>query len=362
MTWGTNHTWTVGEILTAALFNLWIRDQLAETAPAKVTTAGDVVYATGAGALTRLGSTPGGLLGWNTAGTALEAKAGGREINGALLSSMGGGVFPYNGASTTDVTISANTTWTTADYPNRIVKLRKLTINAGIVLTLGSPGVPWFIFVDEIAFGDTSSEIRIDGNNTTSGGGGRGTISGTRYGGRGGGAVLIVARLFSGSNGLIRARGEAGSSDATAANADGVPGAGGPLFATFDSSASTFARYWTSPTAVSYATDGRGAGIPPQITYSVSTAMGRAALLQMLVMGFTGGRGGLAYSSGSSPSTGNYGNGGDGGLIWCIVGTYTATPTCTVTGGAGMRGDGSASSPAASGAAGLAVLDTMPAA
>lgn len=53
MTWGTNHTWTVGEILTAALFNLWIRDQLAETAPAKVTTKGDLTPASGSGALVR---------------------------------------------------------------------------------------------------------------------------------------------------------------------------------------------------------------------------------------------------------------------------------------------------------------------
>jgi len=44
-----------GELITAAHFNAYLRDNMAETAPAKVTTQGDMVYATGANALTRLG-------------------------------------------------------------------------------------------------------------------------------------------------------------------------------------------------------------------------------------------------------------------------------------------------------------------
>jgi hypothetical protein len=41
-------------LVTAAQLNTHIRDNINETAPAKVTTAGDTVYATGANAITRL--------------------------------------------------------------------------------------------------------------------------------------------------------------------------------------------------------------------------------------------------------------------------------------------------------------------
>ncbi len=49
------HVWTTGEKVTAANMNTFIRLNLEETAPDKVTTAGDLVRATGANALTRLG-------------------------------------------------------------------------------------------------------------------------------------------------------------------------------------------------------------------------------------------------------------------------------------------------------------------
>lgn len=44
----------IGETVTAALLNTHVRDNLTETAPSKVTTAGDIVYATAANALARL--------------------------------------------------------------------------------------------------------------------------------------------------------------------------------------------------------------------------------------------------------------------------------------------------------------------
>ena len=55
MSWGTPATAVVGDPITAAFWNTNGRDNLLETAPAKVTTAGDIVYATGASALARLG-------------------------------------------------------------------------------------------------------------------------------------------------------------------------------------------------------------------------------------------------------------------------------------------------------------------
>lgn len=54
MAWTAPRTWVSGETVTAAQLNTHLRDNMLETAPAKVTTAGDIVYATGANALARL--------------------------------------------------------------------------------------------------------------------------------------------------------------------------------------------------------------------------------------------------------------------------------------------------------------------
>lgn len=54
MAWTAPRTWAVGEVVTAAIMNTHVRDDLLETAAAKVTTQGDLVYATGANALARL--------------------------------------------------------------------------------------------------------------------------------------------------------------------------------------------------------------------------------------------------------------------------------------------------------------------
>ena len=55
MAWTAPRTWVVGEVLTAALLNTHLRDNLLETAPAKVTTAEDILVATAGNALKRLG-------------------------------------------------------------------------------------------------------------------------------------------------------------------------------------------------------------------------------------------------------------------------------------------------------------------
>ena len=54
MAWTAPRTWVTGELVTATLLNAHLRDNLLETAPAKVTTQGDTVYATAANALARL--------------------------------------------------------------------------------------------------------------------------------------------------------------------------------------------------------------------------------------------------------------------------------------------------------------------
>lgn len=56
MAWTAPRTWVTSEVVTAAVMNTHVRDNLVETATAKVTTAGDLVYASGSTALARLGA------------------------------------------------------------------------------------------------------------------------------------------------------------------------------------------------------------------------------------------------------------------------------------------------------------------
>ena len=54
MAWTAPRTWTTGEIVTAALMNAQIRDNMLETAPAKTAAAGDLYYGTAANAIAAL--------------------------------------------------------------------------------------------------------------------------------------------------------------------------------------------------------------------------------------------------------------------------------------------------------------------
>jgi len=54
MAWTAPRTWVTAEVVTAALMNTHVRDNLLQTAPAIVTTAGDFVYATAANTIARL--------------------------------------------------------------------------------------------------------------------------------------------------------------------------------------------------------------------------------------------------------------------------------------------------------------------
>ena len=71
MAWSRPFTYTSSSVLTAAQMNLYQRDNLKTTAPATVTTAGDVVYATAANTVTRLAAgTDGAPLVYDTGGNA----------------------------------------------------------------------------------------------------------------------------------------------------------------------------------------------------------------------------------------------------------------------------------------------------
>lgn len=52
--WTSPRTWTTGEVVTAAIMNTHVRDNLNETAPAKATTDEDIIVATAANTIDRL--------------------------------------------------------------------------------------------------------------------------------------------------------------------------------------------------------------------------------------------------------------------------------------------------------------------
>ena len=51
MAWTAPRTWVTGEIVTSSNMNTHVRDNLLETAPAKVATAGEEVIADGANSI-----------------------------------------------------------------------------------------------------------------------------------------------------------------------------------------------------------------------------------------------------------------------------------------------------------------------
>ena len=54
MAWTTPRTWTTGEVVTAALLNAQIKGNMDLSAPAIMTTLGDIIYASGANTPARL--------------------------------------------------------------------------------------------------------------------------------------------------------------------------------------------------------------------------------------------------------------------------------------------------------------------
>ncbi|PKN77866.1 MAG: hypothetical protein CVU47_13085 [Chloroflexi bacterium HGW-Chloroflexi-9] len=163
-----------------------------------------------------------------TAAAAVLAAAGAQGI-ARLAEQTGDPIFPHNRNVTTDVTISAPTTWTEADYPGRIVCLDRLDVDD--VLTL--QGGPWFILLETLDFG-AAGEVRGDG---PSGGaavtfdadyarGGLASNTGRAQGGCGGVMIFIAVTAITGTASRpISANGGAGYRDTT--NAGVIAGQGG---------------------------------------------------------------------------------------------------------------------------------------
>ena len=108
MAWTDPRTWVTGEVVTASLMNTHVRDNLNMTAPHIVTTAGDIVYATGDSALQRLALGSSGYI-LHVSGSA-PAWTNAPSIANLTLS----GVLDVNGSADFDVTTAAITATSTS--------------------------------------------------------------------------------------------------------------------------------------------------------------------------------------------------------------------------------------------------------
>ena len=175
MAWTAPRTWVAAETLTAALLNTHVRDNMLETAVAKVTTAGDLTYATGANALTRLaigsanavlvstGSAPR----WSSTGvTASAGVAYNAILNNTLTAAANSDVL---GAAQIYATIASGTyTGLTAValYLSGLAKTGTGTVSTAYGLLLTAPTIGttnWAIYGDagDYRLGGTSSRVFI---------------------------------------------------------------------------------------------------------------------------------------------------------------------------------------------------------
>lgn len=78
MAWTTPRTYTTGELVTAAILNTHVRDNLLETAPAKITNIGDLLVGAGLNSLKSLAL--------GAAGMVLKVNTGGNDVEWGISS------------------------------------------------------------------------------------------------------------------------------------------------------------------------------------------------------------------------------------------------------------------------------------
>lgn len=282
--------------------------------------------------------------------------------------SVYGSSFPYNSGAS-DITISTNTTW---DDACGYKKVKKLSIVAGITLRINR--FPFYIFADEINFGDTSSCIDASGQtptvSTSTYSGFNGATGGIAYdtpshygiGGCGGGLLIILCNKVTGANGVIKANGSNGiHGSGYGDGADGFVGSGQNalcLSGQYDYLAYYIgvSPYVTQTTYTGYSSKYRntldailgyhnpetGVGLGIGAGAASSSNPGLLAritptikdLLFLADQKCLGGGGGYGIASKSSSITGE-GGGGGGGAIVLFAHTFTATPTLQANGGTG---------------------------
>ena len=103
MAWTTPKTWASGYVVLAADLNTHLRDNLNVTAPAVLTTAGDIIYASGANTPARLAK--------STTSTQYLANTGSSNIpawNEVALATGVSGTLPVGNGGTGATTLTAN--------------------------------------------------------------------------------------------------------------------------------------------------------------------------------------------------------------------------------------------------------------
>ena len=103
MAWTTPKTWASGYVVLAADLNTHLRDNLNVTAPAVMTTAGDIIYASGANTPARLAK--------STTSTQYLANTGTSNIpawNEVALATGVSGTLPVGNGGTGATTLTAN--------------------------------------------------------------------------------------------------------------------------------------------------------------------------------------------------------------------------------------------------------------
>jgi len=103
MAWTTPKTWTSGYVVLAADLNTHLRDNLNVTAPAVMTTAGDIIYASGANTPARLAK--------STTSTQYLANTGTSNVpawNEVALATGVSGTLPVGNGGTGATTFTAN--------------------------------------------------------------------------------------------------------------------------------------------------------------------------------------------------------------------------------------------------------------
>ena len=307
--------------------------------------------------------------------------------------SWAGSVFPYNGTAA-NITITGSTTWTAS---TSFQQVGKLTINSGQTLKINTS--PFYIFADEINFGDASSIIDasgLDGSSaittfpSTMAAGGTATASGSiAQGGGGGGMLFILCNRITGANGVIKANGGNAYKNATFTGTQQSAGRGA-LSTTINNAVASenfhFSLYGVSNYFAVFTTDiiinstqkllgsggvistlagtgggsggsdsgtffvggGSGIGGGGSVRSATAGASGTAStltlnppnLIYLANSKCLGGGGGAAQVRAGGGA--NDAGGGGGGSIVVWTHTQTATPTLQANGGTGLPTSGTA--------------------
>ena len=255
----------------------------------------------------------------------------------------------YGNGADGNVTINSNTTLTSD------MNYNDLTINSTFTLT--TAGYRVFVagtltnngFIDNSAAAAVTNTGGAGGLAGTMLGGSAGASSSAQGGAGGGGAGIIV--LFAKNvavQGLINAKGGAGSA-AQSPSSGNINGSSGTA---------------TSRTLIQSGSGGNGGACTSQsggtggvITTSSKMSRGTPALLMSMVDGIlqlTGGAGGASGGSNVTSTTSGGGGGGQGGVIIFVYNTLTTSGTLSVTGGTFGAGFG-AGSVGVAGSSGLAI-------